>query len=165
MRAAGNFKTNANASQMELKEKPKESFLAALKGTINHIMIPEHILTLQCNILVPSLQRARDNFSRILHLFTQLWRKKKLSASSFQAQPAENALNPIRSTHMQWTHPFLSPPLPLGSGNILPNSQFLSNIAAYVAGDVSLPRLMPTLPTLWHRSVDLQLAAELWHWP
>lgn len=33
----------------------------------------------------------------------------------------------------------LPPPLPFGSGNILPNSQFLSNIAAYVAGDVSLP--------------------------
>lgn len=39
----------------------------------------------------------------------------------------------------------LSPPLSLGTGNILPNSQFLSNIAAYVAGDVSLPRLIPTL--------------------
>lgn len=164
MRAAGNFKTNANASQMELKGKQKRICSRSLKGHYkSYHDIPEHILTLQCNI--PSLQRARDNFSRILHLFTQKWRKKKLSASSFQAQPAENALNPIRSTHMQWAHPLPSPPLPLGSGNILPNSQFLSNIAAYVAGDVSLPRLMPTLPTLWHRSVDLQLAAELWHWP
>lgn len=36
-------------------------------------------------------------------------------------------------------------PLSIGTGNILPNSQFLSNIAAYVAGDVSLPRLIHTL--------------------
>lgn len=163
MRAAGNFKTNANATKMELKGKQKRICSRSLKGHYKSYDIPEHILTLQCNIA--SLQWARDNFSRILHLFTQE-EEKKLSASSFQAQPAENALNPIRSTHMQWANPsYSSPPCPFGSGNILPNSQFLSNIAAYVAGDVSLPRLLPTLPTLWHRSVDLQLAAELWHWP
>lgn len=122
--------------------------------------IPEHILTLQCNI--PSLQWARDNFSRILHLFTQEEEKKTFRKFISSAACGKRIKPNSQHTYAMGAPFLLFPSLaPLALAIYYPTRSFYPILQPMWQAMCH----SPTLPTLWHRSVDLQLAAELWHWP